>query len=250
MASPKIRRLRNLLLTAALLCYGLWLAGGAVWQLGKTAVFRHESVVVTGTVIDVRQRPFESWQETLGHGNWSMPGDVSYQPHVRFTLPGDIDAIRLDLPADNKDYTIGETISIISPPAQPGKAQINQWKFLWGASCLRLGIGSTLTLIGYGLLRWQRGKRRSTGAAEKAAPAAKRRSSPAQQQETPAEEKPKPKKPRKRKSTSEPAAEGSSTRRPRRRKKEESTAEGGEPKPGKPRSRKKKAEPVQGEFPF
>ncbi len=159
MASARARHLRNTLLALALLGGGLWLAGSALWQLGRTAVFVHKSVVVTGTVIDVRQKPFESWSETLGNGNWSWPGDTSYQPIVRFTLPGNIDAIRLDLPADNEDYHTGQAISIISPPGQPGKALINRGKFLWGASCLRLGAGTILTLIGYAMWRRLRGNR-------------------------------------------------------------------------------------------
>ncbi len=228
MAPPKIRRLRNMLLTAALTGYGLWLAGSALWQLGKTAVYVHESVVVTGTVIDVRQRPFETWEETLGKGNWSMPGDISYQPLVRFTLPGGIDAIRLDLEADNVDYRTGQPISIISPPDKPGKAHINRWKFLWGASCLRLGIGTVLTLIGYGLLcRW-RGKHQSTSAAT-----APKGHSPA-----------KAKAPRKRKS---PNTGSTGTRRT---KKAESSTANGEAKPKKPRSRKKKSEMQQAELPL
>ncbi len=224
MASPKLRRLRNLLLAATLTGCGLWLTGAALWQLGKTAVFVHESVVVTGTVDDVRQRPFESWSETLGAGNWSMPGDISYQPMVTFLLPGGIHATRYDLPPDNEDYTTGESISIISPPDKPGKARINRWKFLWGASCLRLGVGVTLSLIGYGLLHRLRGKR----PAKPKAPEQAKNSSPA-------------KPPRKRKST----ATAEDKPAPRRRKKAE-----GDPAPKKPRSRKKKAAPQQGELPL
>ncbi len=240
MASPKLRRLRHLLLAFALTGYGLWLAGSALWQLGRTAMFVHESVVVTGTVVDLRQKPFESWEETLGRGNWSMPGDVSYQPIVRFTLPGDIDAIRFDLDADNVDYRKGETVSIISPPGQPGKARINRWKFLWGASCLRLGIGTLISLIGYGLLCRLRGK--GPAGASSATSPARRNASPQKAAASPA----KPRAARKRKS---PAADGSSPA-PRRRKKAESSAAEGEAKAKKPRSRKKKSEPRQAELPF
>ncbi len=218
MPAPRTRRLRKLLLSLALLTLGLWMAGTALWQLGRRAVYVHEAVVVTGTVIDVRQKPFESWSETLGKGNWSLPGDVSYQPIVRFTLPGGIDAIRLDLEADNVDYRTGQEVSIISPPAQPGKAHINRWKFLWGASCLRLGAGSFLALIGYIMLRRLRG---GHPAATASAPARRAEATPAK----PA---------RRRKSTS--GAEGTT---PRKRKKAETGPNA--PAPKKPRRSKKKA---------
>ncbi len=236
MASPRIRRLRNYLISLATMALGLWLAGSALWQLARTAVFVHESVVVTGTVLDLRQKPFESWAETIGQGNWSMPGDISYQPIVRFTLPGDIDAIRLDLEADNEDYRIGDTISIISPPGQPGKARINRWKFLWGASCLRLTAGALLTLMGYGLWRRLRGRR-------PAAPAPARAQKPAARQPEPEAKAPA----RRRKSAS---AEGGST--PRRRKKSESSSSTQETAPKKPRRRssKKKAAEQSPELPL
>ncbi len=224
MASPRTRRLRNILLSLCLLGMGLWLAGTALWQLGRTAIYVHEAVVVPGTVIDVRQKPFESWSETLGQGNWSWPGDVSYQPHVRFMLPGGINAIRLDLEADNEDYRIGQEVSIISPPSQPGKAHLNRWKFLWGANCLRLGTGALFSLIGYALLRRLRGKRRA---------AAKSASTTSTSANTPAR--------RKRKSASTAAEAGSPT--PRRRRKTQADAPAEAPAPKKPRrSRRKKAQ--------
>ncbi len=250
MASARTRHLRNLLLAFGLLLLGLWMAGSAIWQLGRTAVFVHESVVVTGTVYDVRQKPFESWSETLGQGNWSWPGDVSYQPFVRFMLPGGIYASRLDLEADNIDYTIGQDISIISPPTQPGKARINRWKFLWGADCLQLGIGSLLALIGHALLKRLRNRRPTKAApaakAEKNAKSAPRRSSPAAEEA--AAPAPKPKPPRKRKNSSA-ASNGSSSSR--RRKKAEAADTSANATPAKPRrSRKKKSDPQQGELPL
>ncbi len=226
MASPRTRYLRNALLAYGLLGLGLWMAGKALWQLGSTALYVHESVVVTGTVVDVRQKPFESWSETLGKGNWSMPGDVSYQPIVRFTLPGNIDAIRLDLEADNVDYDTGQEISIISPPTQPGKARINRWKFLWGAPCLQLLAGCLLSLCGH-LLRRQLKRRQP---APTPAPSPARRSA---------------KKTRQRQNTA-----GSSTA-PRRRKKANKAPAETQAAPAKPRrSRKKKAESQQQELPF
>ncbi len=237
MASPRLRRLRRCLTALTLLGAGLWLAGDALWRMARTAIYVHESVEVTGTVLDVRQKPFESWADTLGKGNWSMPGDVSYQPIVRFTLPGGINAIRLDLEADNVDYRIGQEIAIISPPGQPGKAHINRWKFLWGASTLRLGAGCLLSLIGYGWWCRIRGKR--PAAAQPAKPAATPRRQT--QEDSPA------KAPRRRKAESQP---GTTTRR---RKKAESADKAADATaaPRKPRrSRKKKAQEQSPELPF
>ncbi len=237
MASPRTRRLRNYLLAFCLLGSGLWLSGTALCQLVRRAVFVHEAVVVTGTVIDVRQKPFEGWAETLGVGNLSWPGDVSYQPIVRFTLPGGIDAIRLDLEPDNVDYRTGQEVSIISPPSQPGKAHINRWKFLWGAACLRFGVGALLALIGYALLRRLRGHGKGRAGTTKAPPA------PARHEATSAPAKPRT--PRKRKSSA--AADNTST--PRRSKKAEGAAT--ESAPAKPRrSRKKKAQEQSPKLPF
>ncbi len=226
MASPRTRRLRNLLLALATLGLGLWLAGNALWQLVQTAVFVHESIVVTGTVTDMRRKPFESWSETLGKGHWSMPGDASYQPTVRFTLPGGINAIRIDMDVDNVDYQKGQTISIISPPGKPGKARINRWKFLWAEPCLHLAAGTLLSLIGYGMLRRLRAGHMATAAPGRKAAAPRQA---------------------RRKSGGSRSSTGST---PRRRKKAEAapaaTATSAKPR----RSRKKKAEPQQAELPL
>ncbi len=240
-SSPRTRRIRNALLALGLLGCGLWFAGSALWQLGRTAMYVHESVVVTGTVIDVRQKPFENWAETLGKGNWSWPGDVSYQPIVSFSLPGGINAIRHDLEADNIDYKTGQEVRIISPPAQPGKAHLHRWKFLWGASCLRLGIGCLLALIGYVLWCRQRGKR-----PEVATPQANTRSAAPSKRQSPSSKAPPAQRRRQKSSTTT-----NDTPAPRRRKKAEDTPPGTDAKPKKPRSpRKKKGELQQAELPF
>ncbi len=233
MASARVRRLRNYLTALAALGLGLWLAGSALWQLARTAVFVHESVVVTGTVIDVRQKPFENWSETLGEGNWSMPGAPSYQPIVRFTLPGGINAIRLDLPADNADYQLGQDIRIISPPTQPGKARIYERKFLWGASTLRLMVGSLAALVGFILLRRLRGRRSEATSA----PSPALQSADAQR-----------KTPSRRKSSANSAPASGS----RRKKKEASNSHDEAEPPKKPRcrSRRKKAAGQSPELPL
>ncbi len=234
MASIRTRRMRNLLLAIACSGLGLWMSGTSLWQLIQTAIFVHESVVVTGTVIDVRQKPFESWNDTLGKGNWSWPGDVSYQPIVRFTLPGGIDAIRLDFAADNVDYHTGQEISIISPPDKPGKAHINRWKFIWGASCLRLGVGSFLAIIGYALIKRLKG----SAPAKAAKPAKTTQAEPERR-------------PARKSSGGRKTGERSASSTPRRRKRAESSANNSTEAPRKPRRpRKKKAETQQGELPF
>ncbi len=240
--SPRLRRLRNAFLALALTGCGLWLAGGALWQAVQTAIYVHKSVVVTGTVIDVRQKPFESWSETLGKGNWSSPGDVSYQPIVSFQLPDGINAIRYDFAADNVDYRIGDGISIISPPGQPGKAHINRWKFLWGATCMQLGLGALLGLMGWYLLRRMRGKR----PAQAASPAKAATPTPAANHK--AANPPAPtaaKAPRKRKSASGTTPAPST---PRRRKKAASSSPADTPK--KPRRSRKKSDTEQMELPL
>ncbi len=232
MLSPRLRRLRHMLLILSLLGMGLWLAGSAIVGLAGTAIFVHEAVVVPGTVIDVRQKPFESWAETLGNGNLSWPGDVSYQPHVQFLLPGGHHVKHHDLVADNVDYDLGQQVSIISPPSRPGAARLYSWKILWGADCLRLGAGSLFTLVGYALLHLHRGKRPSAAPGKQKAPTKK---APVAKQTDSAPAK----RPRQRKSPS-----GT----PRRKKESPGS---GEAAPRKPRrSRKKKAEEQTPELPL
>ncbi len=215
---PPRHRLRYAAAALALLLLGLWLAATALWQLGKVAVFDYKAVVVPGQVVDVRQKPFEDWSETLGEGNLAMPGDVSYQPWVRFTLPGGISAFRADLPADTQDYAVGQMLDIICLPDNPASARLNKGKFLWGAGSLRLGAGVILTLIGSILLRRLKGRR----------PAA------------PAADAPKPKQQGKGKKKSPDAPKGGSPA-PRRRKKADIPATGDTaPKKKRSGSRKKK----------
>lgn len=130
---------------------GFLLAAYALYHLAFMAMFVHESVVLPGVVTDVRQKPYEDSLQALVHGCGSAAGDVSYQPLVNFTLPSGLVINRLMSDAGNEDYTIGQSIEIITPELDPSGARINEWKYLWGTETLELGVGVLLVLIGYAL---------------------------------------------------------------------------------------------------
>lgn len=119
----------------------------ALTKLVRTAMYIHESVVVSATVTDVLQKPFESTAQALGHGNLAMGGSTSYQAIVQYTLPNGLVINRMMTDADDTDYTIGTQLEVITPELDPSRAHIHKWKFLWGWECMQLGTGITLLLL-------------------------------------------------------------------------------------------------------
>lgn len=134
----------------------LILGGGlclvALYQMLLTAVFLHESVIVQGCVSDVRQQPFESTWQALNHGNWAWGGSTSYQPIVSFTLPGGMQFTRLMPDPDACDYTVGQQVSIITPPLDPSQAHVYKAQFIWGRDALLLITGLLMGSVGYTLM--------------------------------------------------------------------------------------------------
>ena len=134
-----------------LLVLGLLLTVFALYKLVRTAIYVHESIVVTATVTDVLQKPFESTAEALEHGNLAMGGSTSYSPIVRYTVPGGLVIDRMMTDADDTDYTVGQQVEVITPALDPSRAHIHKWKFVWGWECMQLGTGMFLTLLGFAL---------------------------------------------------------------------------------------------------
>ena len=173
------------------LAAGILLAILASYKLLRTAMYVHECVVVTATVTDVRQQPFESTLQALQHGNLALGDSVSYQPIVRYTVPNGLVISRLMTDADDTDYTIGQQIEVITPELDPSQAHVNKWKFIWGWECAQLGMGVSLLLLGLSL-RGRRpapapasgkkaprsGSQKKTGSRKKAATPATRKRSP------------------------------------------------------------------------
>ena len=171
---------------------GFLLAAYALYHLAFMAMFVHESVVLPGVVTDVRQKPYEDSLQALVHGCGSAAGDVSYQPLVNFTLPSGLVINRLMSDAGNEDYTIGQSIEIITPELDPSGARINELKYLWGTETLELGGGVLLVLIGYALRgtllrrpqsasteKKQQPRRKNTPGSQKKPTSPRRRKSPA-----------------------------------------------------------------------
>lgn len=126
---------------------GLLLLGTSLYQLLRTAMYVHESVIVTATVTDVRVQPFESTLQALRYGNAALGDTPSYQPIVRYTVPNGLVINRLMTDADDTDYTIGQQVQVITPALDPSQAHIYKWKFIWGWECLQLGSGLMLMLL-------------------------------------------------------------------------------------------------------
>lgn len=139
---------------------GILLSCAALYQLLRTAMYVHESVVVSATVTDVRQQPFDSTMQALRHGNLALGGSTSYQAIVRYALPNGLVISRMMTDADDTDYTIGQQQEVITPELDPSQAHIHKWKFIWGWECLQLGSGVLLTLLGL-LLRERRERKQA-----------------------------------------------------------------------------------------
>lgn len=127
---------------------GIILSCLAVYKLLRTAMYIQECVVVSATVTDVIQKPFETTGDALKNGNLALGGATSYQAIVRYTLPNGLIINRQMTDADDTDYTIGQQVEVITPEVDPSKAHINKWKFIWGWECMQLGAGAVLLLLG------------------------------------------------------------------------------------------------------
>ena len=143
-----LKRLAGRRANRLFLIVGILLTCLAVYNLLRTAMYVHESVVVTATVTDVRQQPFESTLQAWQHGNLAMGDSTSYQAIVRYTVPNGLLISRLMTDADDTDYTIGQQVEVITPELDPSQAHINKWKFIWGWECTQLGTGVILLILG------------------------------------------------------------------------------------------------------
>lgn len=141
------RRLAGRRANRLFLLAGVLLTLGALYQLLRTAMYVNESVVVTATVTDVRQMPFESTAQAWQNGNLAWGGDTSYLAIARYTLPNGMVINRLMTDADDTDYTIGQQIEVITPELDPSQAHVYKWKFIWGWECMQLGAGALALLL-------------------------------------------------------------------------------------------------------
>lgn len=158
---------KRFIIMCMLLLGGLYAAGLGLWRLGNAAIFMHESVILPGVVVDVRERPFEDVLESLAHGNLPWQGAVAHQPHVRYEFAG-LSRVDTTLPdLDNQDYDRGQTVEIRLHPQKPHLRHLNKFKFIWGEHLLLLGAGLLLLLV------WRLNRRRRRRAA--AAPGRRRR---------------------------------------------------------------------------
>lgn len=254
MSRAKNSKLRLITLLAVLLS-GAYLVLCALWSMCQTAIYIHETIPVTGTVTDLRQRPFESTTEALGSGNLSTSGDTAYFPIVSFTFENGarIGKLALNTP-DNAAPRIGDPIELrtypydpTAPDAQPWRPECvapNRASYLWGGDALQLLFGLSIGGIAYLMLRSRRAPRAAKQTAkpkQQPKPAPQKKTPPPPAPATPAEEEPftltsEPAPPQK-KRTRKPADPNApkKPRAPRKKKEADPTAP---PKPRKPRKKK------------
>lgn len=131
-----------------LIMLGAPLAIWALWNLGLTAIYVQESVVMPAVVTDVQQKPFESISEALKAGNNPFTSSTAYRPIVQFKLPNGLIINRMMQDPDNEDYTVGQQLEVITQPLDPTQAHVNKWKFLWGGDCMLLSFSLLMILTG------------------------------------------------------------------------------------------------------
>lgn len=250
-----IRRLIPLLLLAG----GVYMVLTALWGMCRTAVYVHETIPVTGKVIDLRQRPFESTTEALSGGNLSTGGDTAYFPIVSIQFDNGATIAKLALKdADNVAPVIGTPIELRTYPYDPSAPAATPWSpedvhpnrasFLWGGDALGLLFGLSLVGIGYLVIKPRRGKaprkqpKQAAKPQQKPAPAPQKKAAPAPM---PAEDTPftlsaEPEQPKK-KRTRKPA-DPNAPKKPRAPRKKKETGPTAPPKPRKPRKKKQTVE--------
>lgn len=151
----------------------------ALWGMCLTAMFMHESIVVPATVVDIRQRTFDSTKEALRNGNLSTAGDTAYLPIVAFRLPSGIGFNKFEITTpDNESYAIGQQVELITYPYNPNEPEHATWqpdavrvykaKFLWGGDALLLLF--SLSLCGIAWLALHKKTPRTAAQPKKAAP--------------------------------------------------------------------------------
>ncbi len=215
-----------------MLLAGFYYGCMALWGLTNTLLYYHEAVTLPATVIDVRQRPFESYSEALHYGNLPWQGEIAYRPILTFVMPAGIRINSYAAPDwDNTDYKIGEQVELITHPHDPNQAHVNKWKFLWGADCMQLGFALVLAVPSWLVLFPNKRRKNTPGSIKKKEQ--KRKEVPSNNEPSPATKNPRT--PRKKKETDPDAPK--KPRTPRKKKEADPNA------PAKPRKpRKKKAE--------
>lgn len=217
-----------------MLLAGLYYGAIALWGLTNTLLYYHEAVVLPATVIDVRQRPFESYSEALEYGNLPWDGDISYRPILTFVMPAGIPIRSYTSPdLDNTDYQRGEQVEVITHPHDPNQAHVKKWKFLWGADFMLLAFAALIGVPSWFVLFPR--KQRSTGRKPATRPA-----QPKPQPKAPAKAQPQPRRaPEPEQPTFTLEAEPAPAKKPRApRKKKEVDPDA----PKKPRAPRKKKE--------
>lgn len=130
----------------------------SLWHMGNTALFVYHAQKVPALVVDVSERPFESTLEMLENGNMPWGGNTAYHPHLLYHLFGRpiTDTSIPDL--DNRDFSVGQQVTLLLHPQRPHLRHIDDPKFLWIGDLLLLVCGVIMALVACCMLR--RGSKR------------------------------------------------------------------------------------------
>lgn len=161
------KKLLRILLGVVLMAGAAYGTLSSLRGLCLTAMYVHESIPVTGAIIDIRQRPFESFQEAFDSGNLSCSGDMAYFPIVSFAFENGAYIHRLDLTVpDNEPCRIGDAIELRtypynpaapdSPPWRPEGVRPNRASYLWGGHLLYLAVSLICGTLAWLMLRPKR----------------------------------------------------------------------------------------------
>jgi hypothetical protein len=129
----------------------LFLAAFCLW--GAYAAYtswrlQNEGQTTTGTVV------------RLEESNSSEGGCCVYSPVIEFSANGQTHSFEGDNASDPPAYEVGEVVSVIYDPTDPGTAQINKWSERWLFPIIIIpAMVFTAVILNFFMIRaWMRGE--------------------------------------------------------------------------------------------
>ena len=129
----------------------LFLAAFCLW--GAYAAYtswrlQNEGQTTTGTVV------------RLEESNSSEGGCCVYSPVIEFSANGQTHSFEGDNASDPPAYEVGEVVSVIYDPTDPGTAQINKWSERWLFPIIIIpAMMFTAVILNFFMIRaWMRGE--------------------------------------------------------------------------------------------
>ena len=131
------------------LLIGLGLLAWGGYLASRTAAFVGSAGAAEGTVV-----AFVQTTSTDG---------PTYQPIVAFTpASGGPRKLTSDMGASPPAYDVGDKVTVLYDPADPGDARIESTFALWGGAIILCGVGTAFAAVGGGMLGVRRAATRRT----------------------------------------------------------------------------------------